>query len=299
MHAPAEEALLAPFPHYVGRQPILDAQQCVFGYELLSRSGPENCFSGDSDEATRQMIDNALVFGMDTLAPNGKAFLKCTRESLVQRLVTTLPPARTVLEIPNTIGVDEEMADACADLQRMGYSLSLSDFQLGTTAERLLPLAEFVKLDWLALDIPASHRGDLERGYSHLAGLKLKWIAEKVETQEQFERALSVGFTYFQGYFFAYPTILTRREIPPSQMLYVQLMSEISRSPYDERAVERLVMAEASLCFRLLRLVNSPALAIRGQITSIRQALLRADSAGAAPGPVLRVDCAARATGRG
>jgi c-di-GMP-related signal transduction protein len=107
-----------------------------------------------------------------------------------------------------------------------------------------------------------------------LKGLPIELIAKKVETEEEFKRAQSDGYTLFQGYFFSRPTILRQREIPPSHMLYVQLLGAISQTPWDQREVERLVRAEASLCYRVLRLVNSPALAIRGQITSTRQALL-------------------------
>src|ERR1700749_1219741 len=78
---------------FVGRQPIFDAQLQVFGYELLFRSGWENYFVGDSDTATRQLIDNILLQGLDALALSAKAFANCTREALTGRLVSFLPPS--------------------------------------------------------------------------------------------------------------------------------------------------------------------------------------------------------------
>jgi EAL and modified HD-GYP domain-containing signal transduction protein len=255
--------------HFVGRQPILDAHKNVHGYELLFRSGLDNSFDGDRDLAARKMIDNALLFGLDVLAPGAQAFVNCTREALTRRLVTQLPPELAVLEITEDFEVDDEVLDACCELKRLSYRLALDDYLPTRGADRLLGLADYIKLDFRAgsaTELREVHRG-LKRS-------KAKFIAEKVETDEEFKYAQAEGYDYFQGYFFARPTILQRREIPPSHMLYLQLLSAISRTPWDQREIERLVMAEASLCFRVLRLVNSPAYAIRGPMTSMRQALL-------------------------
>ncbi len=267
--APTAESVLAAFTHYVGRQPILDANQKVFGYELLFRSGLDNSFSGDPDQATRQMIDNVLLFGLDTLTPSSKAFINCTREALVDRLVTSLPVDLTVLEVLETVTVDDAVLEACTDLKNMGYRIALDDYLPDHSSDRLIHLADYIKLDFRACST-----SDLRNIRARLKGRSAQLIAEKVESEDEFKLAQSEGYALFQGYFFARPTILQQREIPPSHMLYVQLLSAISQSPWDQREVERLVMAEASLCYRVLRLVNSPTLAIRGQITSIRQALL-------------------------
>jgi c-di-GMP-related signal transduction protein len=262
-------AEFAAFTHYVGRQPILDESRQAYGYELLFRSGLDNTFSGDPEQATRQMIDNVLLFGLDALTPSAKAFLNCTREALVERLVTSLPADRTVLEILETTPVDDAVFAACVELKGMGYRIALDDYMADSGAERLVELADYAKLD-----VRACSAADLCAVRNSLKGHPVQLIADKVETEEEFQVAQREGFTLFQGYFFSRPTILQQREIPHSHMLYMQLLSAISQSPWDQREVERLVMAEASLCFRVLRLVNSPALAIRGQITSIRQALL-------------------------
>ncbi len=259
----------ASYTHFVGRQPILDVNQQLFGYELLFRSSLENCFSGDSDLATRQMIDNILLFGLNTLTPSSLAFVNCTRESLLERLVTSLPPELTVLELLETIEVDELILEACTELKRLGYRFALDDFLPGKSSDQLLPFADYIKLDFRSCS-PAA-LADIQAA---VAGSPARLIAEKVEDHEEFQHARDAGYSYFQGYFFARPSILQQRRIPPSHLLYLQLLAAISSSPWDQREVERLVMSEASLCFRVLRLVNSPSLAIRSQITSIRQALL-------------------------
>ena len=97
---------------FLARQPILDEQREIVGYELLFRSGWENCFSGESDDATRQMLDNCVYMGIESLVNEKLAFINCTREALVGKLVMLLPPNNTVLEILETIEPDAELLNA-------------------------------------------------------------------------------------------------------------------------------------------------------------------------------------------
>jgi EAL and modified HD-GYP domain-containing signal transduction protein len=253
---------------FIGRQPIFDANQKIFGYELLFRTGWENSFTGDFESVGQQMIDNALIFGMDNLVHGARAFLKCTRGCLTSRFVTCLPVAHTVLEIPASIFIDDDVVAACRELKHLGYHFALDDFAPGTSAERLLSLADFVKLDLRTWEAdPASIQSQLRHGSAAP-------IAKKVETAEEFTRARDQGYRYFQGYFFARPTVLTSKEIPSHPLSYLKLLAAMDRSPIDQHEIERLVSADASLCLRLLRFVNAVDFGARAPVSSIRQALL-------------------------
>jgi EAL and modified HD-GYP domain-containing signal transduction protein len=124
----------------------------VHGYELLHRSSEQNRFSGNGETATQSVLDNTLLFGLATLVGEGLAFVNCTRETLVRRLVTLMPPERTVLEILETVEPDDEVIEACRTLAGRGYRLALDDFVLAPGCERLLELADYVKIDFLASD---------------------------------------------------------------------------------------------------------------------------------------------------
>src|SRR5260370_12932399 len=163
---------------------------------------------------------------------------------------------------------EEEVIAACIDLKRMGYQIALDDFVPGRANDRLVEVADYIKLDFRACDVQ-----QLRQTQSYLNGANISLIAEKIETSEEFQRAIIDGYHYFQGYFFSRPSIIHGREIPPNQAMYIQLLSAISRSPSDLGEIERPVMAEASLCYRGLRMVNSASLGIRGHRTSIRPSL--------------------------
>jgi EAL and modified HD-GYP domain-containing signal transduction protein len=258
---------------YFARQPILDRKKQVFGYEFLFRSGAENHFStsspAESESATRQMMDNSILYDFESLAARGKAFLNCTREALTSGLATLLPARSSVLEILEDVEPDHEMLEACDKLRALGYQFSLDDFVPRPGSERWLPYADYIKIDFRLSD--ASQRAETRK---FLHGCQTRLIAEKVEEREEFEIALSEGFELFQGYFFCRPDVLGRNCIPSNHLSYIQILAAVSRPSFEWRAVEKLVRRETSLCYRLLRLVNSANFALRYEITSIERALI-------------------------
>jgi len=270
VNPPSTQAPLPPPAptRFIGRQPIMGPTRKVYGYELLFRSGWENCFTGNPEDAAQQMIDTALLFGMENLVLGGKAFVNCTATALTNRLVTCFPKG-TVLEVLETVQVTDEVVSACKELKRLGYSIALDDFLPGTSSDRLIGLADYIKLDFQACDAI-----QLRHIQHQLIGASAALIAEKVENAEQFNRALNEGYHFFQGYFFSRPALLTSREIPANRVVYLQILSVINDPLSNRNQLERLVSSEASLCFRLLRFVNSAGFGARGRVSSIRQALI-------------------------
>jgi c-di-GMP-related signal transduction protein len=114
--------------HYVARQPILDREENVFGYELLFRDGVQNTFTGNCDEASRATLDRSLVMGLDVLCDGRRAFINCTRDTLIKGLVTLLPSASTVVEVLENVPGDPDVMAACQNLKEGGYLIALDDF---------------------------------------------------------------------------------------------------------------------------------------------------------------------------
>ena len=253
---------------YIARQPILDREQNTHGYELLFRSGPENFFIGnDPDSASCDSIDFSLLFGTTTLTFGHFAYINCTRNILLRDVITLLPRDQAVIEVLEDVPADGETLAACDRLHRAGYQIALDDYVPSPNTERLLPFADIVKVDILACDaaLQASIASDMRR-----RGIRL--VAEKVETREQFDLARRLGYHYFQGYFFCRPETLTMQDIPCSKLAYIQVLSIANREPFDPCKLEEAILREPSLCYRLLRYLNSAALGLH-PIRSIRHAL--------------------------
>jgi len=266
-HGQADPASLATANRFLGRQPILDVQRRLFGYELLYRAGRTSTFSGDPDQATREVIDHWLLLIPD--ANRTASFVNCTRSALTEGLVTLLPPESTVLEILEDIDPDPELIASCLALRKQGYRFALDGFLPQSSRAPFLRFADFIKVDFQSADYQARREV-----YAMAAGTGAHLVAEKVETDIQLRIAISEGCTLFQGYFFAQPVLLGSRSVPQNYFIYLRLLAELHRDPTDLRKLEKLISADASLCYRVLRLANSALQGHPGIVSTIREALL-------------------------
>jgi c-di-GMP-related signal transduction protein len=254
---------------FLARQPIFNWRRVVYGYELLFRSGLDNFFSHkDADAASASTADTMILFGIERLTEGKRAFLNCTREFLVRDYAMLLPKDRVVIEILESVKLDEELIAACRRLKAQGYLLALDDFKDSKEWEPLISLADFIKVDLLAT--PAEEQSRLAKKF---ASDKLRLIAEKVETHEDFKRTLDLGYSYFQGYFFSRPEILRRHDIPPNKLNYLRLLQAANQADMDIQSVAERVKAEASISYRLLRYLNSSAFFLASEVHSIPHAL--------------------------
>ncbi|MGA6951366.1 MAG: HDOD domain-containing protein [Candidatus Sulfotelmatobacter sp.] len=258
-----------PGTHFVARQPILTTDEKVFGYELLFRDGIEDFFrSPDSDAASRSTLNSSMLLGLDVLCDGRRAFVNCTREILLKDYVTLLPAGQTVVEILETVPADDLVVAACRRLKEAGYMIALDDFALGDPREPLTDLADIIKVD-----LRATSSDDAAAMVQRYGPWRCRLLAEKVETREEFMASKKAGFLYFQGYFFRRPEILTAHEIPANRLNYLRMLTAVSQPELDVRHLENLVKGEASLCYRLLRYLNSAAFGFASEIHSVRHAL--------------------------
>ncbi len=260
-----------PETHFVARQPILTADEKVFGYELLFRDGVEDFFSGSAaaaDAASRSTVNTSMLLGLDVLCDGRRAFVNCTRDILLKDYITLLPSSQTVVEVLETVPADDLVVAACRRLKEAGYTIALDDFAVNDPREALTELADIIKVD---LRVTAA--ADAAAMVLRYGPWRCLMLAEKVETREEFIATCKAGFRYFQGYFFRRPETLTAHEIPGNRLNYLRMLTAVSQSELNLRDIENLVKGETSLCYRLLRYLNSAAFGFGAEIHSVRHAL--------------------------
>jgi EAL and modified HD-GYP domain-containing signal transduction protein len=260
-----------PGTNFVARQPILTADEKVFGYELLFRDGVEDFFSGsaaDTDVASRSTLNTSMLLGLDVLCDGRRAFVNCTRDILLKDYITLLPSGQTVVEVLETVPADDLVVAACRRLKEAGYMIALDDFAVNDPREVLTELADIIKVDLRATS--AREAAAMVKRYGPW---RCRMLAEKVETREEFIATSKAGFRYFQGYFFRRPETLTAHEIPGNRFNYLRMLTAVSQPELDLRGIENLVKGETSLCYRLLRYLNSAAFGFGAEIHSVRHAL--------------------------
>lgn len=254
---------------YLARQPILDLRGRMHGYELLFRSGPGASFPGEADHVTGTMIDSSVVFGVRKLTGGLPAFVPCTAESLTSDVVQALPPSMSVLEVVEHVEPAPEILPACRRLKAEGYRIALDDFIYRPELDPLIRIADYIKIDFQRTG-PAARCDTVAR----LDDFRGALLAKKVETRREYEEARSEGFTLFQGYYFCHPALLARRKVPANHTIHMQLLEVLDERPLNLRLVSELVKRDASLTYRLLRLVNSAAMGMCQEVSSIQAALL-------------------------
>jgi len=251
----------------LARQPILNKDEKVLGYELLFRESPEeNRFNSDFEGGTRSIIDTLNVMGLDVVCDGRLAFINSTHEMLLKEFFLLLPAEKTVVEIQESVLADDSAVVACDRLKLEGYRIALDNFVPGDPRESLLPYADYLKVDI---------RRATQQQCAGLAryGGKCCLLAEKVETRLQFLTAVKEGFTLFQGYFFRHPERMRARHIPANQASQLRLLKAVSAPEVDLAAVEELIKQDASLCYRLLRYLNSPLLGVSTPVQSVRHGI--------------------------
>jgi len=257
---------------FVARQAIFDTKKRVVAYELLFRSGMENAFPKgmSGDVASAKVIGDALTtFDFDSLTGGKKAYVNVTRQVLCDGLYTILPARRTVIELLESVSADAETLAAVRSARAAGYEVALDDFVSNAATEPFVPMAQVLKVDFMATLGPERRRiGERTRKQ------KIQLLAEKVETADDLRDAEAAGYTLFQGYFFQRPEIVSRADIPPAKITYVRFLRELQGEDLDWGRIEDVIKTDVSLAMKLLKFLNSASFGWRSRVTSLRQAMV-------------------------
>ena len=255
---------------FIARQPIFTVKQAVYAYELLFRSGPANVFPDvDHNHASARVIADSLFnLGLQTLTGGKLAFINMTRDLLLGDYAVLLPRDEIVIEVLETVTPDAKVVEACRRLKATGYMIALDDFVGKAEMAPLIALADIIKVDFLATR--KAERLALVKRYAP-RGVCL--LAEKVETQEAFREAADLGYTYFQGYFFAKPAVMQATAAPEFRLTYLTLLQETVKPDLDLRRIAAVIGRDVTLSYKLLRFINSAFFGLRRSIASIPEAL--------------------------
>ena len=255
---------------FLGRQPILDREQRLHAYELLFRSGSRNFAEvTDGVQATATVIANAFSeLGIEAALGSHRGFINVDEAFLFSDMLELLPRHAVVLEILETVPPTPAVVERCAALKAAGFTLALDDvIQLEPEFADLLALVEIVKVD-----IQPLSRVQLMQLVMKLKPLGKQLLAEKVDSREQMEQCLKLGFSLFQGYYFAKPTIIAGKKLDHSQLSLMKLMG-LLLSDADTAELEAALKPEPGLSINLLRMTNSVGAGCTEKITSLGHAI--------------------------
>lgn len=259
---------------FVARQPIFNLKEEVIAYELLYRGSNENAFSDiDGDQATAEVIVNSFLnIGLDDLSEGKRCFLNFTESLLKSKVPTFLNPRSIVVEILENVEINEGLILTCKELKELGYTIALDDFFIQEQSHyfpELIKYIDIIKVDFL--QTTREFQKEVVRKYRPY---HIRLLAEKVETREEFLFARQTGYSYFQGYFFSHPYIISSYDVPVYLKTYYHILAELSKIEPNIDVIAVSIENDISLSYKLLKLINSPAFRRVNKIESIKQAIV-------------------------
>jgi c-di-GMP phosphodiesterase len=254
---------------YLGRQPIYTAQREIEAYELLHRSTEYATAAGivNGDQASAQTVLKAfLEIGLSRVSPEQPVFINHT-ESLLA-LDPIIPADRCVIEVLEDVPVNPGTIAALERLKKLGYRIALDDFTFSPTMLPFLAQADYVKLDVRALSVSEFQR--------HVALLKrsgVRIVAEKIESDQEFQACRGLGCDLFQGYYLRKPEMVTGTRIPNNRLSVLSLLTECMSDDACGRSIAAIMDRDAVLTYGLLQLANSALFGRRQELHSPAEAV--------------------------
>ncbi|CAM3952993.1 HDOD domain-containing protein [Pseudoalteromonas byunsanensis] len=257
---------------YAARQPIFDSNNEPIGYEILFRNGPNNVFPCiNADRATSQLLEGSqFYFELAELSNHKPAFINFTLNTLLLGYPFMLPPKHMIVEIIESIEPGKKLLNAVKTLHSKGYGVALDHYRHQSAWRHFYPYIKYLKIDVSCTPLPEIHLIMKEiEPHNHI-----KLIAEKVENHQQLEQLKSLGFSLFQGFYFAKPEMLTSKMFSASELSITRLLSETVNEYVDIKKLTPIFERDINLSYKLLRYTNSAIFKRRTKINSIKQALV-------------------------
>jgi c-di-GMP-related signal transduction protein len=230
----------------------------------------QSCDIPSNHACARVIVDAVLGIGLDTLAAGKRAFFNVSRDMLLSGAASLLPANQVIIELLEDIAGDADVLEACRALKSDGYILALDDVASTEAIAELIPLVDYIKVDFRATDSEAARAALI----SAIRPARPHLLAEKVETPQEFAAAAAEGFEYFQGYFFGRPAAREVKRMAARRAAYATLLVKLNKPDISVFELENVIKQDASLSYRVLRALNSAATPLRVEIASIRQAII-------------------------
>jgi len=254
---------------FIARQPIFDRDLQVYGYELLFRNSEKNEFPDTHpDEATsRLLLQQHLIGDIDTVCLGKQAFINFHTNTIIHKFPDFLDASSVWIELLETVEISPELRRACQLCTKHGYRIALDDHDFSDRWHQLMPDINLVKVDIQeqGLDIGNRLKWFKERG--------VPILAERVETREEYDACRELGFDFFQGFFFERPEVIKKQSLSPQKASMLSLMSEVFKPDLEFKKLTKVIQADLSLTYSLLKLVNSAAFSLRTEVRDISHAL--------------------------
>ena len=243
----------------ISKQKIFDNKNHIYAYELLFKNTDNEVATlSTSVKETSQLIISSItskelnrLLGKKTMA-----FVNVDEGALTRGILDVLDKNRFVLNILETIELTDKVVAKIIQYKKRGFTLSLENFD--SSAEMIIKFKRlFSFIDILKMDVVLSEPENLIKVMAKFKGSHIKFLAQNIETKEDYKNYLDMGFDYFQGYYLHEPEsmeIIGSKE--PAQFIILQLIKMIKDNDSTE-LIEAFIKKQPDLSFKLIQFFNS------------------------------------------
>ncbi|MFZ5374045.1 MAG: EAL and HDOD domain-containing protein [Campylobacterota bacterium] len=244
---------------YLAKQKIFNAEGNVFAYELLFRDSAHGIaeFPGNM-KATSQIIINTLTnLNIDQLlGKNGIAFVNVDEQMLSSGVVDVLDKKRFVLELLETIELNDKLIERIKAYHRKGYTIAIDDFDCSVEMiKKFAPLIKYVHI--IKIDVIAAETPNIETVMAKLRGNGIQFLAEKIETKEEHDKCRQIRFDYFQGYHLHKPEVIEVDGYKEVTHLIILQLIRLIKDDAETNQIEMFIKQRADLSYKLIKFLNN------------------------------------------
>lgn len=253
---------------FFARQPVFDPGLNVHGYEFFYRSDDQASTATfeDEDEATRKVIQSALVTPFVNVGKDAFLIVNFSFQSLDNHSALALPPGNTIIKLSGSAEMNPGRVKTLQALKNEGYKLAMDGSMMDCASWKDY-------MDICIIDALDPQIKEIMKRSQAIKNAGLTLMAKRVEEQKQFNILKDSGFALFQGFFFQKPDQVKMKNISTHSVLRLKILQLLQKEEPELDKIADLLEKEVSLAYRILKFVNSAYFSTPVKINSVRHAL--------------------------
>lgn len=259
---------------YIVRRPIKDAGSRVIGYEILYHG--EDQLYGSIEPGTRvnefaaaDTIYSFLTQNTEKVA-GSLNFMTFTTTLLMKKVPRLFSPEDLVIQIDDSVIIHPLAMHFVQMFSKEGYKIAVNEFQFAPRYLSIIDTIDYIKLNFRTMSDVSLHNV-----IEIAASMNKRCIATEVETEELYNKALSMGVYAMEGSFVAEKLASPAHSSSFLQSNFFRLMVAVTREDPDFNEIVQIISVDASLTYALLRAANSMQFATRNRTTTVQQAVMK------------------------
>lgn len=244
---------------YIARQEIVDVNDKIIAYELLFRDHAHGIKEFPTNlKATSQVMMNVLanITITDVVPQNIKAFINIDETVLTSGIIDILDKNIFVLEVLETTDLTEKVIKKIVQYHKAGFVIAIDDFDCSAEMiKKFTPILKYISL--VKIDVMSSNQENLKNLMSKFKQLGKKVLAEKVETEEEYESCIKMGFDLFQGYYFSKPEVIEINIHKEATHIVILQLIGLLKEDAETSKVEKFVRSRPDLSLKLIKYLNN------------------------------------------